>query len=57
MKKKESNKTIEKKSPPLSVLHVVTIMYRTGIETMLMNYFRSIDRSKIQFDFLYMEQK
>lgn len=37
---------------PLRVLHVVTIMNRAGLETMLMNYYRNIDRSKIQFDFI-----
>ena len=34
------------------ILQVVTYMGRGGIETMLMNYYRHIDRSKIQFDFL-----
>lgn len=34
------------------ILHVVTYMGRGGIETMLMNYYRNIDREKIQFDFL-----
>lgn len=34
------------------VLHVVTYMGRGGLETMLMNYYRHIDRSKVQFDFL-----
>jgi glycosyltransferase involved in cell wall biosynthesis len=33
-------------------LQVVTYMGRGGIETMLMNYYRNIDRSKLQFDFL-----
>ncbi len=37
---------------PKRILHVVTYMGRGGIETMLMNYYRHIDRSKIQFDFL-----
>lgn len=37
---------------PIRVLHVVTYMGRGGLETMLMNYYRQIDRSKIQFDFL-----
>lgn len=36
----------------IRVLHVVTYMGRGGLETMLMNYYRNIDRSKIQFDFL-----
>ena len=37
---------------PIRVLQVVTIMNRGGLETMLMNYYRKIDRSKIQFDFM-----
>lgn len=37
---------------PIRVLHVVTYMGRGGLETMLMNYYREIDRDKIQFDFL-----
>lgn len=34
------------------ILHIVTYMGRGGLETMLMNYYRHIDRSKLQFDFL-----
>lgn len=34
------------------ILHVVTHMNRGGLETMIMNYYRHIDRSKVQFDFL-----
>ena len=37
---------------PIRVLHVVTYMGRGGLETMLMNYYRHIDRDKVQFDFL-----
>lgn len=36
----------------IRVLHIVTYMGRGGLETMLMNYFRNIDKSKVQFDFL-----
>ena len=36
----------------IRVLHVVTYMGRGGIETMLMNYYRKLDKEKIQFDFL-----
>lgn len=36
----------------VKVLHVVTKMDRGGLETMLMNYYRNIDRDKVQFDFL-----
>ncbi len=34
------------------VLQVVTHMNRGGLESMLMNYYRHIDREKLQFDFL-----
>lgn len=37
---------------PIRVLHVVTYMGRGGLETMIMNYYRHIDREKVQFDFL-----
>ncbi len=36
----------------LRVLHSVSNMARAGIETMLMNYYREVDRSQVQFDFL-----
>lgn len=41
-----------KHKQPIRILQVVTLMDRAGLETMLMNYYRSIDRSKVQFDFL-----
>lgn len=41
---------------PIRVLQVLTIMNRGGAETMVMNYYRHIDRSKIQFDFLLHRQ-
>ena len=37
---------------PIRILQVVTTMNRGGLETMLMNYYRHIDHSKVQFDFL-----
>lgn len=37
---------------PIRILHVVTYMGRGGLETMIMNYYRHIDRSAVQFDFL-----
>lgn len=36
----------------IRVLQCVNIMDRAGLETMLMNYYRNIDKSQIQFDFL-----
>ncbi|WAM33634.1 glycosyltransferase family 1 protein [Caldicellulosiruptor morganii] len=41
---------------PLRVLHVVGGMDRGGAETMIMNFYRKIDRTKIQFDFLCMKR-
>ena len=40
------------KNDPIRILQVVNIMDRAGLETMIMNYYRNIDRKKIQFDFL-----
>lgn len=36
----------------LRILQSVNIMDRAGLENMLMNYYRNIDRNRIQFDFL-----
>ena len=36
----------------IRVLHSVSNMDRGGIETMLMNFYRHIDREQVQFDFL-----
>lgn len=37
---------------PIRILHIVSYMQRRGLETMLMNCFRHIDREKVMFDFL-----
>lgn len=37
---------------PIRVLHVIGVMNRGGAETMIMNLYRHIDRSKVQFDFV-----
>ena len=37
---------------PVRVLHMLHSMNRGGAETMIMNYYRHIDREKVQFDFL-----
>lgn len=42
---------------PLRILQVLTIMNRGGAETMIMNYYRNIDRNKVQFDFLLHRQE
>lgn len=36
----------------IRILQCVNNMHRAGLETVLMNYYRHIDRDKIQFDFL-----
>lgn len=36
----------------IRILQCVNIMDRAGLENMLMNYYRNIDRNEIQFDFL-----
>ena len=37
---------------PIRVLMLFTVLNRGGAETMVMNYYRHIDRSKVQFDFV-----
>lgn len=41
----------------IRILHSVSNMDRAGIETMLMNYYRHIDKSQVQFDFLCNKKK
>lgn len=40
----------------IRILHVLNSLNRGGAETMLMNYYRNIDRSQFQFDFVVHEQ-
>ena len=40
----------------IRILHILHSMNRGGAEAMLMNYYRNIDRTYIQFDFLLTEQ-
>jgi glycosyltransferase involved in cell wall biosynthesis len=37
---------------PLRILHVVVNMNRGGAETLIMNLYRNMDKTKVQFDFL-----
>ena len=39
-------------SEPVRILEVVNVMDRAGLEAMLMNHYRAIDRSRVQLDFL-----
>lgn len=41
---------------PKRILHIVSSMNRGGIENAIMNYYRHIDRDRIQFDFLLEKQ-
>ncbi len=40
----------------IRILHILHSMNRGGAEAMLMNYYRNIDRTCVQFDFLLTEQ-
>ncbi len=40
---------------PIRVLHILHSMNRGGAENAIMNYYRHIDREKVQFDFLLTE--
>ena len=37
---------------PIRILQVFTVLNRGGAETNMMNYYRHMDRTKFQFDFL-----
>lgn len=39
-------------SEPIRVLHVIRLMNHGGVESMIMNLYRNIDRTKVQFDFV-----
>lgn len=41
-----------KQEKPIRILQVLTIMNLGGAETMIMNYYRHVDRKKVQFDFM-----
>lgn len=41
---------------PIRVLQVLHIMNRGGAEAMIMNLYRKIDRTKVQFDFWYIHK-
>lgn len=53
-KSDEINVTME---GPVRILMLFTIMNRGGAETMVMNYYRHIDRNRVQFDFMVHRQE
>lgn len=42
---------------PIRILNLFTIMNRGGAETMVMNYYKNMDRTKVQFDFMVHRQE
>ncbi len=46
-----------KEEKPIRILQVLTIMNLGGAETMIMNYYRHVDRTKVQFDFMLHRQE
>lgn len=45
------------RNKPIRILHVIGVMHHGGAETMIMNFYRHIDRSKVQFDFVENDDK
>lgn len=43
---------MNKKEEPIRIAHIVGKWVGGGVESNLMNYFRNIDRNKVQFDFI-----
>lgn len=44
-------------STPKRILHITEMLSAAGIESFIMNVYRNIDRSKIQFDFLVLRDQ
>ncbi|MCK2016879.1 glycosyltransferase [Peribacillus frigoritolerans] len=40
------------KDKPVRVLHILTKLSFGGVQSVIMNYYRNLDRSKVQFDFV-----
>lgn len=45
-----------KNQEPIKICHIIGNWVGGGVESMVMNYYRNIDKSKIQFDFLCSEE-
>lgn len=43
---------VQKTESPIRIAHILGKMNGAGVESMVMNYYRHIDKSKIQFDFI-----
>ena len=46
---------MSEKSKPIRVAQMMTDMNYGGVEMVVMNYYRHIDRTKVQFDFIVLE--
>ena len=46
------NMLIKKKIVPIRVLQIIGIVCGGGVESVIMNYYHNIDKTKIQFDFI-----
>lgn len=44
---------MESKKVPIRIAHVMGKLWAGGVEMVIFNYYRSIDKTKIQFDFFY----
>lgn len=51
----EGKKNLEKENEPIRVAHIIGNWFGGGVESVVMNYYKNIDRTKIQFDFLCSE--
>lgn len=50
--KRTSENSLQNQSSPIRILHVLGRLDRGGAEAMVMNLYRCMDRSRIQFDFI-----
>ncbi|HIX84288.1 MAG TPA: glycosyltransferase family 1 protein, partial [Candidatus Megamonas gallistercoris] len=46
------NMLIKKKTVPIRVLQIIGIVCGGGVESVIMNYYHNIDKTKVQFDFI-----
>lgn len=47
--------TMEQNAQPIRVAQMMTDMNYGGVEMVVMNYYRHMDRSRVQFDFFALE--
>ena len=49
--------TMEQNAQPIRVAQMMTDMNYGGVEMVVMNYYRHMDRSRVQFDFFALEAR